>query len=264
MSVYCKENSTFFHQAMESIWTNQTKRPSQIVLVKDGPLTVQLDDLINFWQDKIGTVLEVVPLSSNVGLGAALNVGLQQCTYDIVARMDTDDIALPFRFEKQLSFMENHSDIAVSSSWLEEIDEKGKLFSIRKLPARPEDLIRFARKRSPIAHPVAIFRKKAVLDVGGYPPLRKSQDYGLWAQLLVRGYQMANIQEPLLKMRVGNVFGGGRSLEQLVNEWKMFQYQKQIGFLNWTSFTRNFAIRCVLRLSPVFIKKCLYRYGRSG
>ena len=263
MSIYHKEDVAYFHEAMESIWSNQTTKPSEIVLVKDGPLTPGLDKAIQLWESKLASILKIVQLDKNVGLGAALNEGLLHCSYELVARMDTDDISYPSRFEKQLALMVNRSDIAVSSGWIEEIDEAEKVFSIRKLPENPSDLLRFARKRSPIAHPVAIFRKSAILEVGGYPPLRKSQDYGLWAHLLVKGYKMANIQEPLLKMRLGNVFGSGRGFDHLKNEWAMFHYQKRIGFITWLAFAKNFAIRCVLRLSPVLIKRCLYRYGRS-
>ena len=115
MSIYHKEDVAYFHEAMESIWSNQTTKPSEIVLVKDGPLTPGLDKAIQLWESKLASILKIVQLDKNVGLGAALNEGLLHCSYELVARMDTDDISYPSRFEKQLALMVNRSDIAVSS-----------------------------------------------------------------------------------------------------------------------------------------------------
>jgi glycosyltransferase involved in cell wall biosynthesis len=122
LSLYTKENPLYFNQAISSIWDEQTLKPNQIVLVKDGPLTPELDQAIDEWGKKLGDILTIVALPENIGLGAALNEGLKYCKYDLVARMDTDDISLPERFEKQISFMANNPDIAVSSTWIEEID----------------------------------------------------------------------------------------------------------------------------------------------
>src|SRR5690554_5001347 len=108
MSVYAKEQPDYFNQAFLSIWDQQTLKPDQIVLVKDGPLTAELDAEIQRWQEKLGKVLSVVELPENVGLGAALNEGLKACKYELVARMDTDDISLPARFEEQVAFMQTH------------------------------------------------------------------------------------------------------------------------------------------------------------
>ena len=263
MSIYVRERPERFDRAMQSIWDEQTRKPDQIVLVKDGPLPSELDDVIDTWREKLGDILVVVPLEHNVGLGAALNKGLEHCIYDLVARMDSDDISLPHRFEQQVAFMRDNPDVAVSSAWIEEINDQGDVFSIRTLPANHEELSIFARKRSPIAHPVAVFKRKAVLAAGGYPSLRKSQDYGLWARLLVQGYRMANIQEVLYRMQVGNVFSSGRGVEQLRNEWAMFRFQKRIGFIGWPALIRNVGVRCVLRLSPCWAKKVLYKIGRK-
>jgi glycosyltransferase involved in cell wall biosynthesis len=262
MSLYFKENSAYFNRSLQSIWDEQTLKPDEIVLVKDGPLSSELDMCVARWQQALGDVLKVIPLPQNVGLGAALNIGLQYCTHELVARMDTDDISLPTRFEKQVTFMERNTDITASSAWIEEVDDQGRVFSLRRLPAHHEELLVFAQKRSPLAHPVTIFRKSAVMSVGGYPPLRKSQDYGLWALLLVNGHKLANLQEPLHRMLVENVFGNGRGLNQLANEFSMFRFQRYIGFITWYAFSRNLLIRCILRLSPTCLKKLFYKYAR--
>jgi glycosyltransferase involved in cell wall biosynthesis len=123
LSVYKKENPSYLKQALTSIWDEQTLKPDQIVLVKDGALTLELDNVINEWLKKLGSLLTIVELPKNVGLGTALIEGLKYCKYDIVARMDTDDISLPQRFEKQIAFFEQNKDsVIVGSSILEFYD----------------------------------------------------------------------------------------------------------------------------------------------
>lgn len=112
LSLYEQETSTFLDQAIFSIWDSQDLKPSQIVLVQDGPLTAELKAVIIEWKNKLGAILTIVPLEKNVGLAAALNEGLKHCHYELVARMDTDDIAMPTRFEKQIAFMQQNPDIA--------------------------------------------------------------------------------------------------------------------------------------------------------
>lgn len=263
LSVYAKEQPDYFNQAFLSIWDQQTLKPDQIVLVKDGPLTAELDAEIQRWQEKLGEVLTVVELPENVGLGAALNEGLKACKYELVARMDTDDISLPERFEKQVAFMQAHPDLVACSSWLEEWNEDltvctGK----RQLPTDSNTLAKFAKKRSPLSHPASIFRKSVVLSVGGYPSLRKAQDYGLWSLLLVKGYKLANLPDTLLHMRTGDDLFVRRGGEFLKHELALLKFQKDIGFLKWHEFLVNAVLKAGLRLSPAFIKKFAYRFLR--
>lgn len=120
LSLYKKEKCQYLSKAMASIWSNQLLKPNQIVLVKDGLLTPELDAEVERWQAELGEVLTVVSLPSNVGLGAALNHGLLYCKYELVARMDTDDISLPDRFKLQVAFMAVNQGVAVSSGFIEE------------------------------------------------------------------------------------------------------------------------------------------------
>lgn len=252
----------YLDEALESISLAQTVRPAQIVVVKDGPLTKQLEECLAKWVGKLGKTIELVGLPRNVGLAEALNSGLERCRFELVARMDADDIALPHRFEQQYAFMQDNLEIAVCSCWLEEFDEKSE-FAIRKLPTSPDDLKAFAYRRSPIAHPAAMLRRSVVIGAGGYPLFRKSQDYALWAKLLVDGHRLANLPLVLQRMRVTQMFSDGRGAQHLANEWRMFMYQKQIGFIGWYELLRNVAVRCILRMSPPAIRRLLYKFGRT-
>lgn len=263
VSVYKEEVPDYLNQAMSSIWDEQTLKPDQIVLVKDGPLAPELESEILKWREKLGDVLCIVGLPHNIGLGAALNEGLKSCKWEIVARMDTDDIALPERFEKQYNFMHLHPEIAASSASLEEWDESmERCIGKRILPTGVQAVRKFAKKRSPLSHPLVMFRKSKVLDAGGYPPLRKAQDYALWSLMLTKGYQLDNLPDTLLKMRTGNKLHQRRGLGHLKHEIKLMAFQKRVGFLGFFDFFWILSARFVLRLSPVCVKRLAYKYFR--
>ena len=261
MSVYAKEKPQYLNEALYSIWDWQTLKPEQIVLVKDGILTQELDDCVNTWKQKLKDVLSIVELPENVGLGAALNSGLQECKHELVARMDSDDVSLPNRFEKQIIFMNNNLDIAASSAVIEEWDESlSKYIGVRALPLKQEEIRKFAKYRNPLSHPVVIFRKSVVQSVGGYPVFRTSQDYALWSLLLVKGYKLANLPDILHKQRAGNGLLKRRGLDYFKKELKVLEYQHNIAFLNKYEYLRNIILRFCIRIPPDFIKSLLYKH----
>lgn len=263
ISVYANEKVDHLDQAIESIWSQQTLKPSQIVLVKDGPLPPALNASIDAWKAKLGDALTVVALPNNTGLGAALNAGLQLCDHELVARMDTDDVSLPERFERQIAFMLNHPEIAAASAQIEEWDDSmQKRIGIRPLPIDADSVAVFAKRRSPLSHPLAIYRKSVILSVGGYPPLRKAQDYALWSLLLCNGYHLANLPDTLLKMRSGHGLFSRRGWAFFKQELVLLRYQREIGFLSHFEFWQNFFLRASLRLSPSVIKRLAYRFAR--
>lgn len=260
LAVYIKENPAYLREALSSIWDKQSLRPDQIVLVKDGVLTPELDSVIADWKIKLGEVLTLVPLAENVGLGVALNKGLQHCEYALVARMDTDDIAMPTRFKKQVAFMLQNPDIAASSAQIEEWNPQlTQKLDQRILPTEPAALRLFAKRRSPLSHPVSILRKTVVLDIGGYPPLRKAQDCALWSLLLAKGYKLANLPDMLLKMRTGDELLSRRGWFYFKQELQLLKFQKEIGFLTRFEFLTNAMLRAILRLSPNILKNIVYR-----
>ena len=182
ISVYFKEKPKYLEICLQSIMV-QTLKPDEVVLVEDGPISAELKAVVEQFRDALNIVS--VPLAENVGLACALNEGLKHCKHELVARMDSDDIALPARFEKQVVFMQSNPDIAASSGVIEEFDEAGLVTTKRVLPLVHSEIVAFAKKRSPLSHPAVIFRKSAVLDVGGYPLFRNAQDYALWSLLIV-------------------------------------------------------------------------------
>lgn len=262
LSVYIKENPFFLDRSLLSIWDDQALKPSQIILVLDGPLTTDLEKVVQAWKIKLGSVFCSVALPKNVGLAAALNEGLKHCQHELVARMDTDDIAMPDRFEKQFTFMQNNPEVAVCSGLIEEWSQDfSHKISERRLPLTHQEIAKFAKRRSPISHPAVMFRKSAVLAVGGYPNIYP-EDYPLWGSMLAQGYIFANLPDLLLKMRVGNALTERRGLQFLKGEIKIYKYLLDVGFINRFEYLTNCILRGVVRLSPVWLKKIFYKYLR--
>lgn len=261
MSVYSKECPAYLDQALKSL-SVQSILPSEVVLVEDGSISNELTDVIERYRSALP--IKSVRMAGNCGLAMALNEGLKYCENELVARMDSDDISLPERFREQIAFMKSRPDVAVSSAWVDELETDMKsVIDVRRVPIGHEEILRFAKRRNPVNHPVSIFRKSAVLAVGGYPNILKAQDYALWTLMLVKGYRFANIPKVLLQMRTGSSFMMRRGLSYYRQEVSILRLQRECGFLGWGDYFVNLFARAFVRLQPSFIKRLMYRYSRG-
>lgn len=263
MSVYCKESSEYLLRSMQSIWNFQSLRPDQIVLVEDGPLTESLYAAVLELKTEIGSSLTIVPLDKNLGLAGALNEGLRHCKHDLIARMDTDDIALSDRFKKQIKFMLNHPDVSVCSGQIEEWNQDfSEKISERTLPLDHDSILKFAKTRSPISHPAAMFKKSSVQAVGGYPEIYP-EDYQLWGTMLAKGYRFANMPDFLLRMRVGNALVERRGAKFLKGILRTYRNLYYAGFLTRFEFLYAVTFRTFVLLSPTWLKSFFYKNIRQ-
>lgn len=245
-------------QALESIWDDQTLKPAEIVLVKDGPLTPELDAVIDDFRRS--APLTVVALERNRGLGIALCEGLKHCTCELVARMDGDDVAKPERFARQVEFMTGHPDIAVCGSWIDEfIGSTDNVVSQRRLPETSAELVAFGRRRNPLNHPTVMFRKSAVEAVGGYEHFPLFEDYWLWARMLTAGYRFYNFQEPLLWFRTSaDVYRRRGGWRYAMTELKLQYRLRKLGYISFMDIIVGGGIRFAVRILPNSIRKTLY------
>ena len=259
LSVYYKESPLFLGQCIDSLLC-QTKLPGEIVLVKDGPLTELLNDVIDEYL-KITSIIKVVELSANQGLGNALNAGMRFCTFSLIARMDTDDIAKPKRFEKQLAVLKMYQDVDVVSAWVEEFEKDvSDIKSVRKLPEFHNAIQKFAKYRNPINHPVAAFRKSAVLSVGSYRHFPLFEDYYLWVRMLMNGAKFYNIQESLLYFRFSSkVFKRRGGWKYAINEFRFQKMLRQLHFISFPQYIRNIFVRFLTRIIPNSLRKFVYK-----
>lgn len=254
MSVYAGENAVNLRTSINSVLSSEFL-PAEFILVIDGPVGDDLMQVINSFP-----VIKPVQLPSNVGLGAALNEGLKHVSYDIVARMDSDDVCMPSRLGKEYARMSEGLDI-VSSAILEFEGDVSNVTGSRELPLTQDDIIEFSRKRNPFNHPAVMFRKSAVLAAGGYSsefPL--FEDYDLWVRMLRYGARAANIEEPLLYMRTDEgmfLRRGGRKYGKI-----MLNFHKHLlasGWTNRTIYMTGAVPHYIVCIMPEFIRKLVYR-----
>jgi len=257
ISVYKKENPLFLDAALNSIIC-QTIQPDEIILIEDGPLTNELESVINKYKT-IESKLKNIHLEKNQGLANALNVGLKYCKNELIARMDSDDIAKPTRFAKQIAIFSTHPNIDICSSWIEEFqDSTDNILSIKKIPEKHEDIIKYAKHRSPINHPTVMYKKSSVLAVGGYDGF--PEDYRLWIKMLMKGYQFYNIQESLLYFRFSpDMIKRRGGFKYALNDIKSQIIFYKMGFLSFFDTIYNIIIRVTVRLFPSKIRTYIYK-----
>ena len=261
LSLYNNESDINLISSLESILVNQSVLPDQVVLVIDGFIREELEDIVGQFCESFDNI-DVIRLELNKGLAYALNEGIKYCNNEIVFRMDTDDISLPCRFETQMKFMTLNDEVAVCGSYVLEFNENEyDIVSNRKVPVNHEEVVEFCKFRNPMSHPSVCFRKSAVLDVGGYP-LIYPEDYLLWIRMIKAGFKFANIPEFLLKMRTNDAFIKRRGLTFLIGELKTYLFLHKIGWISTIYLVRVAFLRSLVRLAPSFIKIWLYRNVR--
>lgn len=262
LSVYARENPRFLYESLSSVFS-QTLPPDEVVLVEDGPLTDELYSVIEGFKIKSPS-LKIIALKQNSGLGRALNEGMKHCSNELVARMDSDDICFPQRFEKQITYMEEHPDIDVLGCWTEEFHEDNNghkiITSLKKFPETVWSNAKYSTKRCPVEHPAVVLRKSAVLAVGGYQHCYLFEDYYLWARMFVNGSKFYNIQEPLLYFRMSDAsFKRRGGIKYALNELHALKEFKRIGFLSRWEFYYAVITRFPIRILPNTLRKIFYK-----
>lgn len=260
MAVHGESDAGHLAEALASL-EKQTLPATEVILVEDGPLNAELQSVLARYALRLP--LQRVALPVNEGLAVALNRGLAYCRGEWVARMDSDDVSLPERFEVQMEFLRRNPDVDVCGAWVEERDQDmRRVQAIRRVPATHQAIDRFARHRNPISHSSCVFRRSSVLAVGGYPDFRRAQDYALWSLMLVRGYRFANLPVVLLWMRGGSGLYQRRGREYFAWERRLLTYQRDIGFLRPWDFFLNYGARLLVRSVGVPLRQAFYKWGR--
>ena len=258
ISSYVKDNPDELAIALKSIWDDQTVKPTEIVIIKDGPLSPELDTVIeNFAQH---APVKIVPLEKNQGLGIALAEGVKNCSYDLIARMDGDDISVPNRFEKQTAYMEQHPETAICGGMIQEFSGSPEnITGYRSLPVTNAEIRNFFKWRSPFNHMAVMFRKQAILAVGNYQHFLSYEDYWLWARVLQNGNSGFNLPDILVNVRAGeNMLSRRKGWRFFKSEIELAKKLHSIGVLNAFEMWRNMILRASSRLMPTYILKHIY------
>jgi len=249
MSVYRNDKPEFVCRAIRSVTKDQTLQPSEVILMVDGPVSDGLRNAITAEATE-NNIIKPIWNKENQGLGKVLQEGLLLCSNELVARMDADDIALPDRFEKQVVFMTERSDIAVIGGQISEfIDSPENIVAYRNVPLSPAKCRRYFRDRDPLNHMTVMFRKSAVLDAGNYLPWHLDEDTYLWGRLLEKGYHIANLPDVLVNVRVGKEMyarrGGWRYFK---SDTRILKWKLQHGLTDYPRFLYNYAVRFIIQV----------------
>lgn len=261
--VYHGDHPGHLQEALDSVFL-QTRPAAQVVLVKDGPLTASLDAVIAAYAQPS---LKVVAREKNGGLTAALNTGIAACDFPWIARMDADDRCAPDRLEKQLTYLEQHPEVVLIGSWIDEYDETiEKKFGTRTLPEHHADILNYAKWRCPFNHMTVIYKKEVVEALGCYEDFGAvGDDYVLWVKFLQAGHVTANFPEVLVDARGGKAFFSKRrrGWNYLKHELAEVRRFYQMGFISWYHVIVHAAVKTITRLSPNGVVKGIYRMLRK-
>lgn len=261
MSVYFKENPEFLLKSLNSV-INQTVKPDEIVLVKDGKLTPELDDAISKFSKKHSELFNIITLKQNVGLGRALAKGLQVCKNELIARMDTDDICIHNRFELQLREFDNDPKLDICGGYIEEfIDNENNIIGFRKVPLDQNDIYRYQKKRDAFNHMTVMYKKTAVLAAGNYQSCLLMEDSLLWSNMLIKNANCKNIANVLCKVRVGNEMYSRRGgwkyfIKYVLGRTKILK----TGYISFFDYIETIFIQFFVAFAPLWGRKILFKY----
>lgn len=263
LPVYGNDRPDHLERAFRSAVDDQSVRPSEVVLVQDGPVGGPLTAMIAKLLRHPLVPVNLVVIPKNVGLAAALSRGLVECAYEVIARMDADDISAPERFAVQIPLIASGLDLVGSGMFEFAETENGQetIIGTRTPPTDPVHIRSYARFHDPFNHPTVVYTKSSVLAAGGYQPLGTMEDYWLFARMIGAGARVANTPEPLVSYRVSSGSyerRGGWSL--LRSELQLQRAFLSSGFTSPSQFVRNVVVRGGYRLVPVGIRRWAYRH----
>lgn len=203
MSVYCNDKPEWVRIAVESISIRQTVQPDEVFIVVDGPVPDNLAQMLYKLQQEISTI-HLEWCKENRGLGLALQYGLARVKHEIVARMDSDDISVPNRFEQQLIMLEQDPKLSIVGGHISEfIDSPDNIVGNRIVPITDVEIRTYMKKRDGLNHMTVMFRKSEVLRVGSYQHWYYNEDSWLWIRMYLGGCKFGNLDKTLVNVRVG-------------------------------------------------------------
>lgn len=260
LPVYGGDVPEYFWDAIESVTAQQTLKPSELVIVCDGPVGDGIEAVLYSVEDLAEEVpVTIARLESNQGLARALEIGLAECSHEIVARADADDLSLPQRFAVQIPHLVEN-DLDLLGSAIEEFTFEGPTGRIRRLPLTQQAIKEALPFRDPFNHPSVVYRKSAVVAAGGYEHLNKMEDYWLFARMVHGGARVANVPDVLVQYRVDDgAYARRGGWDMFMSELVLQNHLRQIGAVSCLQCVRNVAVRGGYRLIPTVVRRSLYR-----
>lgn len=266
MCVYAREHATHFKEALLSI-AHQSQPSDDVVLMCDGPLTKELDQVIDEMQKIMGESLHVYRESVNQGAGIARRLAFEKCQHELIAIADSDDISKGDRCEKEVSVFNTHPNLSLVGSFVEEFEEDpSHINAVRQVPETTEEIVAFAHRRNPINQPSVMIKKSDVEAVGGYQDYYLLEDYYLWIRMLQKGMEAYNIQESLVYMRAGSAMYKRRGGSKYASSQRhLFKYMYDTHFISFQDYFYSCFVRTLSATVPDEFRRNLFmRFNRSG
>ena len=266
LPVYRGDRADFLRRSLASVTVEQTLPPDEVLIVRDGPVPGELDDVLaaaRRGELSGGVPVRVLELAENAGLALALDAGLEHVAHEVVARQDADDISVPERFAAQLPLIATGYDL-VGSAIQEFDDEDDTDGVIRRQPSDPEKIRRVLALRDPFNHPSVVYRASAVRAAGGYRPLDLMEDYWLFARMIHNGVRATNVPQVLVRYRVGaGAYARRGGLRLLRSELELQARMRRAGIITASQYARNLAVRASYRLVPTAARRTAYRTAQK-
>lgn len=259
MSLYIKEKVEYADACFKSL-LNQTVQADEWLIVEDGPLTNEMYDLLDLYERQNPGLIKRVPFEKNRGLGLALKEGVLNCTYDIIARMDTDDIALPYRFEKQLNEFAKNPKLDICGSHIIEFDGSiDNVLSKRNVPLTNEEICKYQKRRSAYNHMTVMFKKNSVINAGNYEHAPLMEDDMLWTRLILAGCKGMNIDDYLVYARTGAEMIGRRGGYSYFKKYKASRKKVyELGLASFWDYLYTLIVQFIVALVPSNVRKFIF------
>jgi UDP-glucose 4-epimerase len=264
MSLYIKEQPEYFKEAMDSILA-QTYPADEVVLIEDGPLTEELYRTVAEYeelcrQNDSYPILRIHAFEKNQQLGRALAKGVELCSNELIARMDTDDIAMPDRLAKQAAYMDNHPEVSVVGGALREFNDEGTIDRVKQMPKTQTEIRQYCKLRNPLNHMTVMYRRSAILEAGNYQHFPFLEDYSLWSRMIAKDYQIRNLDDILVRARTSVDLVKRRSgWAYFRNFRKLRKLQHELGLTGTWEYMKALAGTFVVIMQPGYVKELAYK-----
>ena len=293
MSIYKSDVPELVRVALDSL-LQQTLLPNEIVIVGDGPVPAELEQVVSSFKCQVSkirttpnpsfakggdlvpedgkesletrnqkpeTIVTYLPQEKNGGLGEAMRIAAEAAKYDYLARMDSDDICLPDRFEKQMKCFEEDPELSLVGGMITEFDgDPENIIAKRILPLEDAEIKRMMRGRCAVNHVTVIFKKADLMKSGNYQPFWKQEDHYLWARMMEHGCKFRNIPDVVVNVRSGKDQiarrGGLRFFKSVV---RVFWYMYRHGLISFGYFLYICTVRGIVQvLMPNRLRTWVY------
>lgn len=260
MSIYAKVKACELIRSINSM-LQQTVPPSEIVIVKDGVVSGEVLEVLDGYGKEYGGLFKVIGYEQGRGLWYALDYGIQACSFDLIARMDSDDYSLPERIEKELDAFEVDPSLdCVGTRVVEFEGDIENPVSLVELPSEHDDILRFGRLRCPYRHPTLLYRKEAVIAAGGYQEMPFFEDFDLFLRMAKNGARFRNIEAPLVYMGTDSDFFRRRGEFSYLK--KMIHFRScclKRGDISVSEFARAAIPHAIVTIVPNAIRAMFYK-----